>query len=85
MFKFLHEILPNKKKLSLWYNSDPNCTDCNVEQNNLHMVLYCSKVQRCKSVLLRAIFYLCSIDIEENIIKALFLDFPKINKKVTNT
>ena len=25
MFKFLHEILPNKKKLNQWYNSDPNC------------------------------------------------------------
>ena len=59
--------------------------ECKEEENNLHMVLYCCKVQRCKIVLFRIIFYLCSIDIEKDIIKALFFDFPKINKKVTNT
>ena len=85
VFKFLHELLPNKKKLSQWYNTDPNCIDCGVEENNLHMVLYCSRVQRCKVVLCRTIFYLCNIDIEKDIIKALFFDFPKINRKVTNT
>ena len=85
VFKFLHDILPNKKKLNEWYKSDPNCTDCMVEENNMHMVLYCCKTQRCKIVLFRTIFYLCHIDIEKDIIKTLFFDFPKINKKVTNT
>ena len=85
MFKFLHEILPNKKKLNQWYNSDPNCEVCGVEENNLHMVSYCLKIQRCKIVLFRIIYYLCFIDIERDFIKCLFFDFPKINKQVRNT
>ena len=85
VFKYIHEILPNRKKLNEWYKSDPNCNECNVEENNIHMMLYCGKVQRCKEVLIKIIYYLCNINIEQCLLRCLFFDFPKISKQTSNT
>ena len=85
IFKYIHEILPNKKKLNIWYKTDPNCTSCNVEENNIHMVLYCCRVQKCKEILIKLVFYLCDVNIDQYLLKCLFFDFPKISKKVNNT
>ena len=85
VYKYLHEILPNKKILAQYHNSNPNCETCNVEESNIHMFLYCAKIQNCRSLLIRLIFYLCNMNVEHCILKCLFFDFPKVNKKVTNT
>ena len=42
IFKFIHEILPNKLRLyNIKSKPSPNCDTCNMIENNLHMVYYC--------------------------------------------
>ena len=85
VYKFLHEILPNKKKLAQFYNSNPNCVTCNLEESNIHMFLYCANVQVCKNLLIKIIFYFCNMNVENYLLKCLFFDFPKVNKQIKNT
>ena len=86
MFKYIHEILTNSKKLySMGLRTSPLCNKCGVEESNVHLVLYCCKVQNSISWMRRLIFYLCNMDIGNNLLKCLFLDFPKVHKTIQNT
>ena len=86
MFKYIHEILTNSKKLySMGLKTSPLCNKCGVEESNVHLVLYCCKVQTSVNWMRRLIFYLCNMDIGNNLLRCLFLDFPKVHKTVQNT
>ena len=86
VYKYIHEILPNNKKL---YNAgtklSPNCDVCDLEETNIHMFLYCCKVQECAKVIYRLMFYFCNFNFEGTLLKLLFFEFPNIDKKIQNT
>ena len=45
-FKFLHEILANRKRLAqVRIRPSPNCDVCNVEESNVHMFYFCTKIK----------------------------------------
>ena len=86
VFKYIHEILTNNKKLYVFgHKISPNCDTCLAEESNIHMFLYCSKVQECINILYKTIFYLCDLNAQGLMLKLLFFDFPKVNKKIQNT
>ena len=86
MYKYIHEILPNNKRLyNMRSRQSPNCENCNIEETNIHMFLYCQKVQGCVNLIYRMLYYFCNINFEKNLLKLLFLVFPKIEKKIQNT
>ena len=63
----------------------PNCETCEVEESNIHMFLYCYKIQRCIDLLYRVLFYFCNINFKDNLLKLLFLEFPGVDRKIRNT
>ena len=77
------------KSFSLKYEMNlrfsPLCNQCGIEESNIHLFLYCQKVQQCINWLKKLIYYLCNIDISNNLLKCLFLDFPKVSKDIQNT
>ena len=86
LFKYIHEILPNNKKLyNMRSKASPNCETCEVEESNIHMFMYCYKVQECINLLYRILFYFCNINFKDNLLKLLFFEFPGIDKKIRNT
>ena len=86
VYKFLHEILTNNHRLFTMRRRDsPVCNTCGVSETNVHMFIYCFKVQDCLSFLHKLIFYLCNLNTGGNILRYFFMYFPKINKKIQNT
>ena len=85
LFKYMHEILPNKLRLyNIKKNLSPNCETCNIEENNLHMVYFCED----KKVLvqfLRVLLQKCLNITNLSLVKLLFLDTTGLNKKDSNT
>ena len=48
IFKYIHEILPNNKRLyQCRLKDNPNCIYCNIEDSNIHRFYYCSIIQNC--------------------------------------
>ena len=46
IFKHMHNILPNKKRLfQIKLNSSDLCAKCNVQENDLHMFIKCDKIK----------------------------------------
>ena len=86
IFKYIHEILTNNKRLyDMRLRLSPLCNHCNVEESNVHLFLYCYRVQPCIRWMEKLVFYLCNMDIGNNLLRCLFLDIPKVNRKVQNT
>ena len=86
IFKYIHEILANNKRLyDMRLKFSPLCNHCDVEESNVHMFLYCYKVQDIISWMKKIIFYLCNMDIGNNLLRCLSLDIPKVDKTVQNT
>ena len=63
----------------------PNCDTCEIEETNIHMFLYCYKVQECVQLIYKMLFYFCNINFKDNLLKLLFFEIPKIDKKIQNT
>ena len=85
MFKYLYEILPTNKRLAqIKQRESPMCDVCNVEDSNVHRVLYCSLVQECLIWLRRIIFYVCGVNFE-SMLKIIMLDIPKIERRNVNS
>ena len=86
IFKYIHEILANKKRLyDMRLKFSPLCDQCGIEESNIHLFLYCYKVQPCIILMKKLVFYLCNMDIGNSLLRCLFLDIPKVNKSVQNT
>ena len=49
------------------------------------MFLYCSRVQGCIRVMYKILFYFCNLDFKDNLLKLMFLEFPRIDRKIQNT
>ena len=85
LFKFIHEVLPTKKRLKEMKRSESSkCNLCDQEESNIHMVYYCTAkydiVIWFKSILRKY----CGVQVT-NFINLLFLDPPKSSKKIKNT
>ena len=85
IYKYLHEILPNKKRLKdMRITMDPNFEICNVEDSNIHMVYFCKKVENSIPWLKRLLEYFC--DFQNCILlRIMYFDFPVASKKRRNT
>ena len=84
MFKYLHEILPNKCRLKqIRRSNDDLCERCVVPETNIHMIYYCQDVLLPKRFLIELLLHCCVGEI--NLLKFMFLDISKRNKKCKNT
>ena len=84
-FKFLHEILPTKKRLAqIGFRDNSNCDVFNIKDSNIHITYFSSKIHRSLSFIKKVILYSCGFQ-TENFIRLLFLDIPITNKKTKNT
>ena len=86
IFKYIHEILPNNKRLYQirLRTNDANCNFCEIEDSNIHKFYYCHKVQDCIFWVRKLIFYFCGLNIN-SLLEILSFNFPKISTKVKNT
>ena len=84
MFKYIYEILPTNHRLAnIRLRQSPMCDYCNQEDTNSHKFYHCVKVQECVSWLRKVIFYIGGVQ-TDSLLKILYLDIPKINRKNMN-
>ena len=62
-----------------------NCEICDLEEENIHMFLYCCKVQSCVDLVYRILFYFCNMNFKDHLLKLLFLEIPRVEKRIRNT
>ena len=84
LYRFLHEILPTKKRLKEIHSiPSSKCDNCEHEESNIHFVFQCEKhtevVLWFKSLLQK----FCNLD-NPQLIKLSFLLTPRIGKKYKN-
>ena len=85
MYKYIHEILTNNKKLyQMRIKISPNCDHCDIEDSNIHRFYQCHKVQKAVKWLKRFLEYISSMRFY-SIIKLLSLEFPNLPKKIRST
>ena len=85
MFKFIYEILPTNKRLhQITIGESLLCEECEMEDTNSHRFYHCYKVQDCLKWLKRVIYYICGIKVN-SLLKILYLDIPKIEKRNMNS
>ena len=85
LFKFLHGILPNKKRLyQMKQSNSPLCPHCNVIEDNSHMFLNCIKIQDILKYFKTVLNDTCNVE-HVNIEKLLYLDIKLRTKKQMNT
>ena len=73
MFKYLHEILPNKCRLKqIRRSNDDLCESCAVPETNIHMMYYCLDVIILKGFLIRLLLHCCVGEI--NLLKFMSLE-----------
>ena len=84
MYKYIHEILTNNKKLfQMRIKVSPNCDYCEIEDSDIHRFYQCHKIQKAVKWLKRLIEYISSMRFY-SIIKLLSLEFPNLPKKTKN-
>ena len=84
LFKYIHEILPNKHRLKqIRRSTDDLCESCNRPETNIHMVHYCKNIEVPKRFLENMLTHCCVG--EYNLLKLFFLDISKREKKKSNT
>ena len=84
-YKFLHGILPNNKKLTqMKIKNSAKCNYCIDEDSHMHRFLSCYIIQKSITWLKNFIEDVCNIKVN-NMQTYLMLDFPYINKKISNT
>ena len=85
VFKYLHEILPNKLRLYIIRRSlTLNCDICNLEENNMHMFYYCKDIKVLVQFL-KVLLQKCLNTTYFSLVRLLFLDTPGLNNKYSNT
>ena len=85
IFKFLHEILPNKSRLyQIRKANSPLCRICNVSEDNIHMFGKCKIIKNILHYFKNILNEMCGI-VNMNIKEILYLDIKIKNKKNVNT
>ena len=84
LFKYIHEILPNKYRLKqIRISTSEMCDVCNVAETNLHMVYQCREINQVKDFFIRLLQYCGFMNV--NMMQIILLDIPKMEKKCKNT
>ena len=84
IYKFLHEVLPTRKRLKEMKKvPSSSCMYCGQEESNIHLVYCCPVTNGIIIWLGNLLRKYCSID-NINYMKILFLDLPKLGKKEKN-
>ena len=85
VFKYLHEILPNKLRLyNIKKSLTSNCDICNLEENNMHMFYYCKEIKVLVQFL-KELLQKCLNRTDLSLVKLIFLDTSGLKKKDSNT
>ena len=85
VFKYIHEILPNKLRLyNIKRSPSPNCDTCNKEENNLHMMYYCDE-NKILVYFLRELLQKVVLRNDLSLVKLLFLDTTTLRERDRNS
>ena len=84
LFKYLHEILPTKKRLKdIRYIPSATCDHCPQEESNIHVVYQCSKYKEVSVWFSNILKKLADID-DPQFIRLSFMEIPKMDIKAKN-
>ena len=84
LYKFIHEILPNNKRLyQMRIKNSPNCDHCQVDDTNMHRFYQCHKIKKAIKWFKGLIEYISNMRFY-SIEKLLLLELPNIQRKVKN-
>ena len=85
IFKFIHDITANNKRLfDMKIRSSPYCDSCQIIDDNAHRFYHCQKIKLAISWLKRVLEYISSMRFQ-SIENLLVFNFPNISKKVKNS
>ena len=85
LFKYLHEILPTKKRLKDIHSiACSKCDYCTQEESNIHVVYQCEHYIEVTTWFKRILYTFCELR-DPQLIKLSFLIMPKLNLKMKNT
>ena len=84
IFKYLHEILPTKKRLKdIRQVPSATCDHCTNEESNIHIVYQCERYIDVINWFKNILRNVCGLR-NPQLMKLLFLDIPKVNRKCKN-
>ena len=83
LFKYLHEIVPTGKRMSIIGQGSPECKYCGMEESNIHFVYQCIVYKPVMEWFKMLILKCCNFN--PNMIKVLMLDIPNVEKTEKNT
>ena len=84
LYRFLHEILPTKKRLKEIYSiPSSKCDNCEHEESNIHFVFQCEKLTDVVIWFKSLLQNFCNLD-NPRLINLCFLLTPRLDKKHKN-
>ena len=84
LFKYIHEILPTRKRLKEMRKVQSSaCNYCGQEESNIHLVYCCPSTNPVTTWLGNMLKKYCGLN-NANYMKILFLELPKLGKKEKN-
>ena len=84
VFKFIHEILAvNNRLYQMKIKQSSSCEFCQSIDTNIHKFYYCPKSKVAVSWLKKLLEYVSNMRFQ-NVDKLLYLEFPKLHKKIRN-
>ena len=84
MYRFLHEILPNNKRLyEMKIKNSPNCIYCQVIDTNMHKFFYCNKIKKAAILLKKILEHISNMKLQY-MEKLLYLELPNVQRKAKN-
>ena len=85
MYKYIYEILPTNHRLAqIRIRNDPLCEHCSLDDTNIHKFYHCGMIQECIQLLRKVLFYIGGLQ-TTSLLKILYLDIPKIDKRNMNS
>ena len=85
LYKYLHEILPTKKRLKdIRSIACSKCDYCTQEESNIHVVYQCERYTEVATWFKNILYTFCELR-NPQLIKLSFLIIPKVNLKLKNT
>ena len=85
LFKYIHEILPTKKRLAMipGSNNSSKCSFCDLEESNIHFTYQCTYYKPVFEWFKRLLDKCCNIN--TSMIKILMFDISNVNRLERNT
>ena len=83
VFKYMHEILPTRKRMASIGQGSPECSFCGAEESNLHFAYQCTLYRPVLEWFKTLLFNCCNF--EPSMIKVLMFDIQNAELKEKNT